>query len=252
MHAILDGDILIYQAASKAETFVQWSDEVWTLHARADIAEELLGGYIETMIDKVGATEFSIAVTTGKLFRHEIYPAYKGNRDARKKPMLIGHLREWVMAQYGDKAYCVNRLEADDVMGILSTSPTRIKGDRIIVSLDKDFRTIPGKFYDYGKDHTYEISEDDANHFWMLQTLMGDATDHYPGCPGMGPVSAAKLLPEGMPLEEMWPLVVSAFAKKGLDEDYAILMARLARILRTGDYNFKTKEVNLWTPQPLR
>ena len=40
----------------------------------------------------------------------------------------------------------------------------------------------------------------------------------------------------------------AAYAKAGFGEDYALTMARLARILRDGEYDFNTKKVNLWEP----
>lgn len=247
--AILDGDILVYQAASKAERIIQWDDDIWTLHANLQEGKGLLEGYIDTMVEKVGATDFNISVTIGTTFRHDLLPTYKGNRDPRKKPILVGALRQWVLDTYGKKARCIPPLEADDVMGILATNPKIIKGDRLIVSVDKDFKTIPGKFYDYGRDIWYENTEDDANWHWMLQTLMGDATDNYAGCPGIGPKTAEKLLPEPAPLDEMWEVVLGQFEKKGLGYDVALQQARMARILRDGDYDFKTKEIKLWTPE---
>ena len=38
----------------------------------------------------------------------------------------------------------------------------------------------------------------------------------------------------------------TTFEKHGLSEEVAIENARLARILRNGEYNFDTKEVKLW------
>lgn len=252
--AIIDGDILCYQAASKAEKLIKWDDDIWTLHADFNAGKVLLKDYIETMAAKVSvdgqkATSFVVAVTVGKTFRHELLPNYKGNRDPRKKPVLVSALRDWILEEYGEDAYCIPPLEADDVMGILATDPEwRPDDKKVIVSLDKDFKTIPATFYDYGKDVYYELTEDDANYNWMLQTLMGDSTDNYAGCPGVGTVTAAKLIPEPDTLENLWTVVSGAFSKKGLSVDAALLQARMARILRHGDYDFETKEIKLWKP----
>lgn len=252
--AIIDGDILCYQAASKAEKLIKWDDDIWTLQGDLAAGKVLLKDYILTMVDKVEvdgekATDYVIAVTIGKTFRHDLLPTYKGNRDPRKKPVLVSALRDWILEEFGDKAYCIPPLEADDVMGILATDPNwHPDSKKVIVSLDKDFRTIPAMFYDYGKDIYYEVSEDDANHFWMIQTLMGDSTDNYAGCPSIGTVTAHKLLPEPDELAQLWDVVVGTFGKKGLGEDAALLQARMARILRHGDYDFETKEIKLWKP----
>ena len=77
----------------------------------------------------------------------------------------------------------------------------------------------------------------------MYQTLVGDSTDNYKGCPAVGAKTADKLLQEN---GATWQTVVDAFADKGLGEEIAIENARLARILRDGEYNFKTKKVKLW------
>jgi DNA polymerase-1 len=75
--------------------------------------------------------------------------------------------------------------------------------------------------------------------------LTGDAVDNYKGCPGIGKKKADILLrEEGV----KWKTVVDAFAKAGLDEFAALTQARVARILRAEDYNFKNEEVLLWTP----
>ena len=49
-------------------------------------------------------------------------------------------------------------------------------------------------------------------------------------------------------IEEMWKLVVETYEKHGLDERDALQQARVARILRHGEYNNQTKEISLWIP----
>jgi len=78
----------------------------------------------------------------------------------------------------------------------------------------------------------------------LLQALTGDSVDGYPGCPGIGPKRAERLLNK----ETSWETVVAAYAKEGLDEEYALAQARVARILRWDEYNIKKEEVILWTP----
>ena len=47
-------------------------------------------------------------------------------------------------------------------------------------------------------------------------------------------------------LAEMWDLVKKSFEKCGMTEEDALLNARMARILRFEDYDFKNKEAILW------
>ena len=46
-----------------------------------------------------------------------------------------------------------------------------------------------------------------------------------------------------------WDEVAQAYEKKGLGEDEAVRQAQLARILRTTEFNLKTKKLKLWTPE---
>ena len=47
----------------------------------------------------------------------------------------------------------------------------------------------------------------------------------------------------------MWNKVVAAYEKKGQTVGDALMTARLARILREGDYDYSTGEVKLWNPK---
>jgi DNA polymerase-1 len=142
-------------------------------------------------------------------------------------------------------------LEADDIMGILATKPN--SAQRIIVSQDKDMKTIPTTVWN-GKELLH-VSEAEADYNHLYQTLIGDTTDGYRGCPGVGPVKAEKLLAwqEGVHTDTgmnqyRWLAIVKAYDKAGLTETDALQQARLARILRWRDWNSDTKKPILWTP----
>ena len=168
--------------------------------------------------------------------------------------MALKFLREGLMRGDNPDApvYIKPGLEADDCLGILATLPSFMAGrQKVIVSVDKDMKGIPGFFYDMGKPDLgiQPISREDADLWHMTQTLIGDAADGYPGCPKIGPMTAKKLF-DGIPRDygHLWPVVVSAFEKVGFGEAEAVTQARLARILRAEDWDFNTKEVKLWTP----
>ena len=82
----------------------------------------------------------------------------------------------------------------------------------------------------------------------MVQALVGDTSDNYPGLKGFGPVKAEKLLANCKTLPEMWGAVVGAYRKGGETFGAALLNARMARILRYGDYDFTSGNVELWDP----
>ena len=182
-----------------------------------------------------------------KYFRHKLLPSYKAHRQKREGPMLVGYLKKKMAAKY--TTYCIKDLEADDILGILATDEFLIKEDCVMVSVDKDLRTIPGRHYNPSKpDEGIVFVNDylgDYNH--LFQTLTGDSSDGYTGCPGVGPVRAAKMDLSGDP-KAAWSSVVDAYIKGGKTEEDALIQARVSRILRAENYSFKTKEITLWNP----
>ena len=82
-----------------------------------------------------------------------------------------------------------------------------------------------------------------------MQTLTGDQVDNIKGCPTVGKVKAERILaPHKSSYKNMWNAVVETFKKNGLSEKVALQEARMTRILRAEDYNFKTKKPILWSP----
>lgn len=190
-------------------------------------------------------------------FRKAIDPTYKSNRTG-VRPEQLYPLKEWLGETYTTKR--VELLEADDVMGIMATTPS--KEDRIMVSEDKDMQTVPALLYNPNKPKlgVCSITEEGADRFHLWQTICGDQTDGYPGCPGSGPGAAEDLL-NGIGWEsyvhtfksgprkgleetrwrkleggDVWPAIVSAYRKTGLTERDAVVQARLAFILRKSHY----------------
>ena len=245
---LIDGDILIYRAAAAVEKVIVWEED--SCFPIASLAEAMAAfeSQMDGILDHFKTKDPVIALSHLNNFRTKVYPAYKANRIDKPKPVARIPLQQWVAENY----YCYQRpgLEADDVLGILSTSTKILPKDqsRIIVSLDKDMQTIPGQYYNYKHDILYNISQQDADYYHMLQTLIGDTADGYPGCPGIGPKKAEAILSGLTSYEEMWPAVVAAFDKAGLSAEQALTQARIARICRVTDYNFKKKEVKLWQP----
>jgi hypothetical protein len=191
-------------------------------------------------------------------WRKGIYPLYKSNRNDTVRPELLYDMKEWLGQQYPTDLRPT--LEADDVMGILSTEPH--KGERIIVSQDKDMQTIPGLLFNPNKDtFVRTISPEDAERFMLWQAITGDTTDGYPGCPGAGPKAADEVLDgrywfqwarefkrgprKGQIVmewdyrddgdETRWQRIVALYEKYGKNEADAITQVNLARILKATD-----------------
>lgn len=256
MKALIDADILIYEAANRAERTVAWPDQeledaiIYTRHAYWDEAKVKLEDSIRAVAEAAGASTFVAVVTdSSQNWRFDVYGDYKSNRSSGGvKPMLVTPLREWVETQPWGR--CVRPLEGDDVMGILQTKPHG--GDTVCCTTDKDLATIPGNHYNFAKKTSYFVTEAEANWMHLVQALAGDATDGYPGCPGIGMKTAFSMIDapvENEEIEEVWDeIIVPAYEKKGLDQEFALSQARCARILRASDFNPKTKEVIPWLP----
>jgi DNA polymerase I len=180
-------------------------------------------------------------------WRKGIMSWYKGNRKGMRKPSALPELREFVRQNY--KTYERPTLEGDDVCGILLTMPDPpFPGKRILASADKDMRTLPGSHYHMRARMEFDVSSAEADRWHMMQTLIGDITDNYHGCPGIGEKKAEKLLSQGTNVKEWWPLVVGAFHRAELTTEYALLHAQVSRICRDDNWDFKKKEVVLWQP----
>lgn len=233
---LIDGDIVLYSSSVATEHAVQWNDDVWVLSANLEQARDMARKYIDEVTEKLKATEVTICLSGKGNFRYDLNPNYKSNRKDTRKPIVYPELKQWMLNNYG--AQMEDKLEADDLLGILAT---RTPGS-IIVSPDKDMQCIPGKLYRQGE--IMDISPMEANYFHMHQTLTGDPTDGYPGCPGVGAVTAKKLL-AGTP-ETWWASVLQAYQKAGCTDDDALMNARMAYILR--DENYVNGEVKLWEP----
>lgn len=262
---LLDGDIFAYKAAVSFQSTVEWEAGVHSVWFNEDAGRGWMEGRIAALQEKLEADAIVIALSdTAANFRKSILPTYKSHRTTDKKPVGLGVMKEHLREHF--KVYERPRLEGDDVLGILSTSTQIIKGEKIIVSLDKDMKTIPGKLYNDGKPElgVREIDVEEADQWHLMQTLMGDTTDGYTGCPGIGPVQAEKIITDPHRLVQsekkgkvvwsrgescdVWQSILDYFAKAKLGPEEALVQARVARILRNTDYNFKSKEPVLWHP----
>lgn len=243
MQLLFDGDLILYRAAAASEFDCDWGNDVWVLSTNLQQAKDAFKSQVDTICKDLGTSDFAIILSGSKNFRYTIDPTYKSNRKGTRKPLGFKALKEWLYEAYPGQVKANDALEADDYMGILSTTPNAVP--RCIVSDDKDMQSIPGKLY--RNEELLEISEEEADRFHLYQTLVGDSADGYKGCPGVGPVKAEAILKKpGDP----WQNVRQAFLKAGTDEEHAVLQARLARILRWSDWDSEKKEVRLWTPHP--
>ena len=240
MKLLVDADYIVYKACAGAEDEIDWGDDVITVVSKFSDAY----GHVIRELTKIkeafiwDVPEPILFFSDSKNFRKKIYPDYKGHRN-RKKP--CGYRR--VISEL-NKHYEVIRmpeLEADDAMGIYATEHP----GNLIISPDKDMRQIPGRVYNM--EETLLITPEEGARWHLIQTLAGDQTDGYSGVPGIGIKRAVALFEED---GYSWETVVKAFAKKELNEEVALMNARLARILTCEDYDATNGRVIPWTPTP--
>lgn len=246
LNILIDADMLCFVSCSSVEREIDWGDGLWTLHADAheaemqvdDRVEDIVIGILDTL-NYEGEYRIIMCLSDAKAnFRKKILATYKANRIGKRKPVCYSEVRQWIIDNYDTKQ--IPTLEADDVIGILAT---RLKGQEVHVSGDKDFRSIPGRFYNFLKGELYEISEQEADKWFYKQTLIGDIADNYKGCPGIGEKTAEKIFEsEGV----SWGTVEKHFINAGLTKEDALQQARVARILR--DTDFVNGKIQMWNP----
>ena len=144
----------------------------------------------------------------GKVFRHDLYPAYKANR----KPMpdelreQLPRLQE-LLAAWGVAVLEQDNYEADDLMATLARSSAGVIDTVWHYTGDKDFMQLldartgmlkPGR---RGTELTEYTLADVRADFGLepeelvdVFALSGDASDNIPGAPGLGPKTALKLI----------------------------------------------------------
>jgi len=243
MTLLIDADWLIYSSCCSCEQDVKWDENLHTLHCDERDIHEMIDSrieYYQTIADD--KTDVVMCFTEYPTFRHQIFSDYKANRKNKRKPLALYAMVEQIKQRYESVSY--TGLEGDDVLGLLATS--KRYSNPIVVSPDKDMKTVPCTLI--ASDDMELITKKKADRHWMIQSLTGDSTDNFKGLIGCGPVTADKILGDAKTLPDMWDKVVEAYEKKKQTFADAILTARLSRILREGDFNYKTKEVELWTP----
>ncbi len=284
---LLDGDYLVFSAMSAAEEEVDWGDDVWSLQCDHDKARAILRSSIrgiQNRLKEFNDAKLVMIFSGDNNWRKEVLETYKANRKGKRKP--VGY-PEFVKSCLEDtetyyRTFKWDGLEGDDIIGILATNPGYLDVDEAIpVSCDKDFNTIPGRFYWLTENKVVTNSERDADLWHFYQTLKGDTTDGYCGVPGVGeqiegvPViewlqnpsffyQATKVMKSGArkgqevlywtstdpetSKSDLWECMVSLAEKQGMIEEQLIVQAQVARILRSSDFNWETMKPIPWTP----
>ena len=241
---LIDADVLAFEAAVVAEEPIEWKDEMWTVHADMALAKARVVNRVEEFKDMMKTNKVTMCLTDRGNFRRVLNPDYKANRSKSRLPIILRQVKKWIIDEMDGQMW--PNLEADDIISILATDK-EMDEETIIVSIDKDFKSVPGIFYDYNRGEYHQPTEEEADNYHLVQTIAGDHTDGYSGVPGIGLTRAERLLQkEGY----TWETVTNCYKKAGLSEQDALTNAWMARLLRAENYSFRTNTIKkLWTPR---
>ena len=226
--ALIDGDIIAYRCAASCEP-MSTKPEREPLHFAIQRMDELMWKILATM----DVTEQHTFLSGGDNFRKIIYPEYKANRKDQRIPEYLNECRNFLTNEW--KAETVGGYEADDGIAMNHDVTT------VIVSIDKDFKQLPGLHYHFVKDLIDIVDEDQANlNFWK-QMLIGDKADNVQGVAGIGEVKSERLLKDLTP-DERAATVYDLYN----DPERFTLNFKLFRLLRSVDeYNEIIEEAHL-------
>lgn len=247
---VVDADMYAFRVCKAIEKEVNFGD----VHTLSSSFSECLGAFKSSLAKDMkvfkGNPEAIMCFTDKVNWRKVENPEYKAHRKDRK-PLCFARLMEWCKENMNSIVY--PGLEADDVMGLMSTY--HVTGEVCILSGDKDMQTIPGWLYDPGRfKGPQPIIRAMADYNFYFQALKGDTADGYKGLPGCGDKGANALLEPHFSEDKRlfnevaaWEDIVEAFRKKELDSEDAIQNARMARIVRYGDWDVQN-ECMVWKP----
>lgn len=170
-------------------------------------------GFVNTLneiLTKEQPTHIGVAFDHGKTFRDEAFPAYKAQREATPEDIRasVTIIKDIITAMH-IPVLQADGFEADDVIGTLATKAGEAGVQTYMLTPDKDygqlvrdnvfiFRPRHGGGYEtMGPKEVCEKYElDSPTQVIDLLALMGDSADNFPGCPGVGPKTATKLIAE--------------------------------------------------------
>ncbi len=256
---ILDGNSLIYRAFFA----------IRSLRNREGFPTNAIYGFI-SMLNKLIKEKNPnyIGVTfdvSKKTFRTDIYREYK----AQRKPMpnelaaQIPYIKEYLNLM-NIKVIELENYEADDVMGTIAQK-LKQKGLKVIlVTGDKDlFQLVDEKVFIYNPSKDIFFDRDKVKEIFGvypeqvvdLLALEGDKSDNIPGVPGIGEITAKKLLKEFGTIDNLINNI-DKIEKKSIAEkiknnlDKLELSRKLVPIKKELPLNIKLDDFKFNPPEP--
>ena len=207
-------------------------------------------GFVNTLnevITKEQPTYMAVAFDHGKTFRHEAFPAYKAQREETPEDIRASvPIIKDILGAYHIPVLQADGFEADDVIGTLATAAGREGIETYMLTPDKDYgQLVGGNVYIYRPRHGggYDtLGESEVTQKYGIATttqvidllaLMGDSADNFPGCPGVGEKTAAKLITQFGSIDNMLAHTDEIKGKLREKVEGAVDDIRMSRFLAT-------------------
>ena len=207
-------------------------------------------GFVNTLnevITKEQPTYMAVAFDHGKTFRHEAFPAYKAQREETPEDIRASvPIIKDILDAYHIPVLQADGFEADDVIGTLATAAGREGIETYMLTPDKDYgQLVGGNVYIYRPRHGggYDtLGESEVTQKYGIATtaqvidllaLMGDSADNFPGCPGVGEKTAAKLITQFGSIDNMLAHTDEIKGKLREKVEGAVDDIRMSRFLAT-------------------
>ena len=226
------------------------------MNALMDVIKREKPDHLAVAFDKGGST-----------YRYEMYQEYKAHRDETPEAIKIAvpHIQEILRAMH-IPIIEVAGFEADDLIGTIAKQAEKENYQVFMVTPDKDFaQLVSENIFMYkparmGNDieiwgipevlKRFEIERPEQVIDFL--GMMGDAADNIPGLPGVGEVTAKKLLKEFGSMENLFAntdqLKGALKEKIEANKEKGILSKKLATILLDCPVTFNEKDYELSKP----
>lgn len=172
---------------------------------------------LNEVITKQKPTHLAVAFDHGKTFRHEAFSDYKAQREATPEDIKLSiPIIKEILRAYRIPILQVDGFEADDIIGTVAGMGEREGMKVFMLTPDKDYAQLVtesihvfrprhgGGYEDMGpKEVCEKYGIDSTDKVIDLLGLMGDSSDNYQGCPGVGEKTAVKLIMEFGSIEEL-------------------------------------------------
>lgn len=207
-------------------------------------------GFVNTLneiMTKEQPTHIAVAFDHGKTFRDEAFPQYKAQReetpeDIRRSVPVIKD----IIAAMNIPALQADGFEADDIIGTLAVKAGGQGVETYMLTPDKDygqlvrdnvfiFRPRHGGGYEKmgPKEVCAKYAIDSPQRVIDLLALMGDSADNFPGCPGVGEKTAAKLIAQFGDVDNMLDNTADIKGKLREKVESAVDDIRMSKFLAT-------------------